>query len=323
MSDSFDSALYGVCEPIKSVLKSVRETDKKNIFEIRMRKDSALMVTTPIGSKYVDPQGNLSFSPLEKITVTESDIKKSFELICDYSLQTHENELRCGYISMHGGHRAGISGEGVMTDGSVTAFRKITGISIRISRTVANISGTLINSLRREFSDIPGIVIFGPPGSGKTTLLRDLALGLSRTNRVVLIDEKKELINGHDLCMDFDVLSGIDKCIAAEMAVRNLNPEIILFDEIGSKQQARQIENCYSCGVRVITTLHAGSIDELMRRKIAQSMMRLGAVKAAVFLPAVGAEPVIYNLEEFHENTGSCSDIYNCGAVGYAAKSLS
>ena len=127
--------------------------------------------------------------------------------------------------------------------------------------------------------------------AGKTTMLRDLARLLSNegTQSVALIDERGELaacVNGEPqndvgLC---DVYDGYPKAEAIRQAVRSMAPQLILCDEIGGSEDAAAVAQCQNCGVRVIATAHAGSMEELRRRKPLQAILDSGAFSVFVFL---------------------------------------
>lgn len=324
MAQAFDSALYGVCERLRSVLLRLSDADKRRVFEIRLRENRPVVLTTPNGCAYIgaDASLRLAFSA-DCLSADAQDVQSSFELLCEYSLQSHENELKNGYIAMKHGHRAGIGGEGVMRDGAVVAFRKITSVNLRIARSISGVAPPVLRALYDRFGSLPASLIFGPPGCGKTTLLRDAALQLSKNGRrVVLIDEKGEL-SGGGLAGDLDVLSGVEKAVAAQMAIRNLNPEWLLFDEVGSDMEAKLIQSCFHCGVKVMTTLHAGDYAELCARSISRTLLSFGALRAGILLQKVGAAPQIYDLEEQHAIARTARPVCVCDADRLCEKSLS
>lgn len=321
MSECFDSALYGVCENIRSALIRISENDKAHIFEIRLREERPVALTKDNATFFLRGDGRLSlFLTNDCLFCRREDIKRSFELICDYSLQTHEEEIRNGYISMKNGHRAGIGGEGVMMGSELISFRRIGSINIRIARPVQGVCADVMRCIHNRFGTVPGCVIFGPPAAGKTTFLRDIAAYLSKSGkRCVLIDEKNELYSSGD----FDIISGTDKAIAAQMAVRNLNPQYILFDEIGDLSQARQVENCFCCGVNIITTLHAGNIDELLRRNIMRIILKSQAIKVGIYLTTPYEKAEIFDLGEVYEMDGDTADIPLIGFSRYDERHIS
>ena len=106
--------------------------------------------------------------------------------------------------------------------------------------------------------------------SGKTTVLRDLARLIGEHHRVSLIDSRGELaaVSDGTPCLDIgrntDVLNGYPRYEGMTTALRTLSPEVIICDEIGSDFDA--VEQCLNCGVKLVATVHAGSLSELARR---------------------------------------------------------
>ena len=120
--------------------------------------------------------------------------------------------------------------------------------------------------------DIKGqiICLVGPPGVGKTTLLRSVAKKLSSGNnpmRTVVIDTRGELSfsnDGRDLCLD--VLSGYPRHDGVDIATRCFNAEVIICDEIGDYEEAMALVASHNCGVPLIASAHASSVEELLMR---------------------------------------------------------
>ena len=188
---------------------------------------------------------------------------------------------------MAGGHRVGVCGTAVYEENRVSGIRDISSLNIRIAREVYGAADELLRELDKEIS---GLLIAGPPSSGKTTILRDLARQLSiKGKKVVVIDERGELggafqgICQNDLGLS-DVLTGFPKGEGILQAVRCLSPELIICDEAGSRQEAAAIEEGLNAGVGLITTLHAGSLEEIYRRSQGMQLLQSGAFYRIVLL---------------------------------------
>ena len=118
-------------------------------------------------------------------TITTEDLNYIINAASRYSPWTAATMAK-GYITVSGGHRIGVCGETVIQQGSVTGFRNITSVCIRIARDFPGIAADL--------KRIPGsVLLLGPPGSGKTTLLRDLIRQRADSETVCVVDERKEL----------------------------------------------------------------------------------------------------------------------------------
>ena len=298
MPHQFNSALYGVASPVKELLYALPEHVKKRVFEIRLRMGQPVILTVSDGFLYLTQTGYSHILSVDLVIADAAVIAESFGLICDFSQHTHAHEIAAGYISMRGGHRAGVAGTAVINDSVVTSMRDISSINIRVARQINNVAKKAIAEVMGGTKTLDSFIYFGLPGCGKTTYLRDSARILSAeySLRCVLIDERGELGTGFDLGSHCDVIKGCSKTRAIEMAVRALSPQVILFDEIGNMEEAQAVEQGIICGVRIITTAHADSLSVLMKRKIIQHIVDTGELDTAVFLPAVYAEPIVYRI---------------------------
>jgi stage III sporulation protein AA len=61
-------------------------------------------------------------------------------------------------------------------------------------------------------------------------------------------------------------MSGYPRDIGIEIAVRTLGAEVIICDEIGSMADARATLGAANCGVPLIASAHASSVEELLER---------------------------------------------------------
>ena len=171
-----------------------------------------------------------------------------------------------GYITAPGGHRIGLGGELVVHEGKVTGLREPTSLCIRVAHDVTGIG--------KPFGNLRGsVLIIGPPGSGKTTLLRDLCREISCRETVAVVDERGELFPmGYDRGKALDVLSLCPKSDGIDMALRTLGPMVIAVDEITGEGDARALLRAGWCGVRLVATAHASSLDDLRKRPVYRSL---------------------------------------------------
>lgn len=199
---------------------------------------------------------------------SQSDITDCFLELCRNSVHSFAREIAEGYITLPGGHRAGFCGTAVIHDGRLSTLRDISSLDIRFAREVRGCAEELC---RRVFSDgLCSLVVAGRPLSGKTTVLRDMARILGETHRVAVVDSRGELAGVHDgvpaldIGENTDVLNGYSKADGIMCALRSLSPEVIICDEIGG--DAEEVRQCMNCGVKLIVSAHAGSMDELTKR---------------------------------------------------------
>lgn len=272
----FDQAVHSLSPGIRNMLQSLDERTKLQTQEIRLRAESKINLRI---------KGEIR--TLEHLPKTTSeDISEAFESICGYSVYAHQNSIAQGYVTVTGGHRAGICGTAVVSGGQVTMLRDISAINLRIARHYPHCSAPLFD--RIDFSAPSGILIAGAPMSGKTTLLRDMASMLSmgftgRRYAVSLIDERGELAavrNGvpqYECLRSCDILSGYPKGEAISLALRSMSPEIIICDEIGTQKEAEAVSECMNAGAKLIASIHAGNEKDILAGHTSRTLLKTGA----------------------------------------------
>lgn len=195
--------------------------------------------------------------------VSREDINFCINAASRYS-PWNASTIGSGYITGPGGHRIGICGTAYYQQGVLSGIRDVSSLCIRIAR---DISGIAVN-----ISDQKGsVLIIGAPGWGKTTFLRDLIRHRSnRGEHICVADERSELFPmGYfqpGRCTD--VLSGCSKHDGIEMLLRTMGPECIAVDEITAQEDCNAILHAAHCGVSLIASAHAASIQDFRRRTI-------------------------------------------------------
>lgn len=210
-------------------------------------------------------------------TLSRHDIEECFLELCKHSVHSYHNEIVQGYITLDGGCRAGFCGSAVIRDGRIETVRDISSINLRIAHEKRGCANALYSAVFG--GGLRSLLLAGAPMSGKTTLLRDLSRLLGERHRVALIDSRSELaaVSGGvptlDIGENTDVLDCYPRMEGMQLALRTLSPEVMICDEIGGDFEA--VEQCISCGVRLIATVHAGSAEELSRRAETARLLRL------------------------------------------------
>ena len=289
---AFDSAAEILSEDIRAVLKNIPDSKKSTIQEIRIRVNKPLALSDGATTIFTDIDGKIMYTMGEKaFRVSQRGIYDTFRRICDYSVYSRQDEIKNGYITVKGGHRVGLCGTVVLTDGKISALNDISSMNIRIARQIFGVSEEIINHLYPFES---GILIAGMPSSGKTTLLRDLARSLSlgigcHVTRTAVIDERGELsgtysgVSYNDMGLS-DILNGYPKGEGIIHAIRAMSPQVIICDELGTDEDCRLVSQGFNAGAVIIASIHAGNYEELMRRKQAVSLIETGAFKNIVIL---------------------------------------
>jgi len=248
----------------------LRLADQQSVEEIRLRRSMPLSVTA--GGRNLRGCGMM----------TPKEAQETLLAVCGGSLYTHMPTLTRGYVSLPNGIRVGIVGVATERDGSIDAVRDITSISFRIPRSVRGQCGPILHCMEaNEFAY--GVLIFSLPGVGKTTLLRDIAISLSSApylKRVALIDSRNELFRPAEfascLC---DPLLGYPKDVGITLAVRNLSPQVVICDEIGTDLEASAILSVHPSGVPLIATVHGNDLNEIRQRSGISALIERGVFR--------------------------------------------
>lgn len=289
MEARFDSAAKGLSDRITKHLKNLPADIKNQAQELRLRVNRPVSVCCTGGIYFLNQFGRLACFPgSDMMLADKNDLDESFRNICSYSIYSHQNEIKNGYITICGGHRVGISGTAVLREGEITGMRDISSINIRISREIHGAADELLHALHNDISS--GLLLVGAPASGKTTILRDIARQLSsgfggNVRKVTVVDERGELagtymgVPQNDLGICSDILDGYPKAEGIMQAVRSLSPEFIICDEIGSNDEVSAVVQGLNAGATMVSSIHAGSIEELVKRDQAVALLRTGRLE--------------------------------------------
>ncbi len=238
-------------------LKDIRFEDLR---EIRLRAGKRAFlhygrISTPVGEAY-----------------SSSDISEIFSSICRNSVYAYINEIKNGFITIRGGHRIGFGGECVTENGEIANINNICSINIRLAREVKGCAAPLISHIKNG-DLIKNTILIAPPACGKTTMLRDIARMLSFKSKVTVIDERSELSatfcgsTQFDLGPQTDILTRAPKSRAIIMALRSLSPDVIITDEVGSRDDIFAIEQLLGAGCKIITSIHGYSAASIKKSK--------------------------------------------------------
>lgn len=283
---AYETAVAFLPSGLQRSLLRVMPSQQTEIQEIRLRQNGLLTVSLPRGEYSVDAAGVLS-ETCGALTVycSREDVEKTFLKLCDYSVHSHSEELKHGYITAAGGFRAGVAGTAVTENGRVTAVRDIRSICLRVAGRHDGCAAVLYELFQ---NGMRSVLIAGEPASGKTSMLRDLARGLcdgalGQRLRVAVVDERGEIAGAGGL-ENADVLTGIPKPIGILQAVRTLAPDVILLDELGTVAEVEAITENLHAGVPAIATAHCRDLREAMLRPAVRLALQRRVFDTVVFL---------------------------------------
>lgn len=264
MIDGFDSVCSYLPERIRESLLLLPLKRKDSIQEIRLYAGSPLRLRSYGNNIYVGLSGK-EVSRDNGLSLSDGEMEQLFYRLCDYSVYSCEENLKNGFVTLSGGHRAGLCGTAVVREDKVCSVRDIRGMVLRISGDFQGGSLPVFDAFSRGGQSA---VIFSPPGGGKTTVLRDLGRRIAATgDNVSVIDERGEISawGKYDLC-GCDLLLGYPKAQGILQAVRTLSPKMILCDEIGSPEEAEGVSKGFHSGVGFVVTVHAKTAEEAVLR---------------------------------------------------------
>ena len=287
------------CLPVwlRRLALALPEAEQARAEEFRLRAGSPLTVLLPEGEM-----------PLEAVVEPE-ELETLCDLATSFSRYAAAETLREGYLPVRGGFRIGLCGTAVMKEGSNTNLKNFSAAAIRIAREKRGIADALAPRLFRE-GEFASTLILSPPGGGKTTLLRDLVRRLSEgvegcgPRRVSLIDERGEvavMYRGEpqmDVGPHTDVLDACPKALGIPMVLRAMNPQVIAVDEITVWEDIRAMSMAAGCGVRLLATIHAGSLEELREKPLYAQLLQDRVFRLAVRIVRT-EEGRAYEVEEW------------------------
>lgn len=215
--------------------------------------------------------------------------------ITGYSLYAMEEELKQGYITYDGGHRIGITGHAtyetleMKQEPQIKNLVDIGGLNIRIAHEKKGCAKVIVSHIRKGKS-IYNTIFFSAPGIGKTTYLRDSIRILAEDMKVCVIDERSEIaacVDGkpqNDLGRRCDILDACPKKLGMQMVLRTMSPDIIAVDELGTEGEFAMLEQMRCSGVKILGTMHAGDIREVLRNPMLRFALKTEAIERFVEL---------------------------------------
>ena len=206
------------------------------------------------------------------------------------ALYAHRDSIASGYISLRGGVRVGVCGYAAYEGEGLVGVSDIRSLVFRIPSGECGFADELFSVFREGIGC--GMLIYSPPGVGKTTALRSLAhsVGSGRDAlRVCVVDERCEFSEDDFIGCEVDILKGYKRREGIEIATRTLSAELIMIDELGA-DDSESILNVLRCGIPLIATAHASSLDEIMIKPSLRQLMKLSVFSVFVGISLEGGK---------------------------------
>lgn len=304
-------------EPLKSIFEE--KLPFSALTEIRLRAGLPVCVSTLWGSFLVGKDGSLDLASYsyneekengrfsggctenEALILSPEELRVIFERITQYSVFAYKEEIGEGFITLKGGHRAGLCGRYFVDKNGCGRLKNISSVNIRIAREVPGCAENIFPELF-EGEEFCHTLLVSPPGMGKTTCLRDLVRMLSdgrsdrgsggqsggrsdemempgtrrtfRGRNVSVVDERSEIGKRTDAGEGFylgrrtDLLDACPKAEGMLRMLRTMTPDVIAADEIGGKKDIEALAYIRNCGCKLLMTVHGQNLDDLYTRPV-------------------------------------------------------
>lgn len=283
-------------------LLALPDSVKANAYDIHLKAGQPLLIAGKGGVCFVGDKGDAARRPgPDTLICRENDMREIFLHLCSYSVFSHENEIRQGFVSTAQGYRVGLCGTAVTENGTIKNIKDISSLIFRVPREKPRCADPLFQA---GISFSGGVLLVGEPSSGKTTLLRDIVRSLSmglhtRPKRVAVLDERAEISGSYDLGPCADVLKACPKQEGFTLALRALSPEVIVCDELAEQDMDFVGKSVYS-GVPVVATLH-GNEAALRSRAALLPVLQKGGFETLVFLAGRENPTAILKIESVRD----------------------
>ena len=125
-------------------------------------------------------------------------------------------------------------------------------------------------------------------------LVRKISTGMEQINfkgiTVGLVDERGEIaamykgIPQNDVGLRTDILDNIPKSMGMKMLIRSMAPEVIIADEIGSKEDVEAINYAVCCGIKGIFTAHGQNLEDIQLNPAISKLIDMHIFDRLIFL---------------------------------------
>ena len=272
--DEYYQTIESLPDPLRSELKGLDPDTAALVQEVRFRAGQPVQFT--IGGRLRSARELLPCAQAAAVMGSQA-LQQCFLSLCRYSAYAYEEELRQGFFTLPGGSRIGAAGVR-----GPHGFSSVTSLNLRVARCL---TCKLPQKLLPVLDELRGgVLVAGVPGSGKTTFLRSIIRYLEKSDRIFCVaDERGELLppSRGARC---DVYTRCPKAEAITMALRCMNPQAIVCDELGTEADAAAVEAGLASGVVFLASVHCDLPEHLSQKPQLARLLHTGAFETAVFL---------------------------------------
>ncbi|MBR5439661.1 MAG: Flp pilus assembly complex ATPase component TadA [Clostridia bacterium] len=248
------------------ILKALKHVNFNNVYELRLRQNKPISINENGKLYYINT------------LVTHEEIEEIVYNLCKKSIYSFEEQIKRGYVTTENGIRVGLSGEFVINNNSVQTIKNFTSLSIRFPHQIMNFASKFVNEIYNDGS----VLVISKSGVGKTTFIRDFSRCLNKKKNIntIIIDERNEIASfndsfSFDVGTNVDVLTYCNKNFGFNQAIRTLNPDVIITDELMSVEDINGVIMAILSGVNVTATIHAKSLSDALNKDFMRGAINL------------------------------------------------